>query len=143
MSLLEKSNENLNAAEHFIKQKKNYNVVASRVYYAVFQRMKYYLISNKFNYDDFVKKNYPGEPQKKYSHGTIIKALTTFLFENRDKFEKPSRAFWEDLTTISLTDSLYKSRRNADYEDKMIQKEQANENYSNSQKIINILDFYL
>lgn len=89
MSLDDKSRENLSLANLYIKESKYRNAITSRVYYAIFQKMKFYLKKNNFDYKEFLnefnsrrRKMSAGSSFKgnrPYSHGTIKFAIFDFV----------------------------------------------------------------
>ncbi len=110
MSLEIKSDENLAIIEYSGRKKRYYSATAGRAYYAVFQRMKHYLVSEKFDYDKFLSDN--GLDEKPYSHGTIKLAFSKYLVGKGTNLQV--------LNTVNKSDYLYRTRRKADYKDDLI-----------------------
>ena len=128
MSLELKSKENIELVEHCINEKRFYSAVAGRIYYAIFQKMKYLLIKCRFDYDKFLQRiNKPEE--RKYSHGTIKFAIGELL-----KSKGINTSF------LNYLDNIYKLRRKADYEDAMIDKNKIMLNYKLAKEILNSLN---
>jgi hypothetical protein len=108
MSLLEKSKENLDVAEHFIRKGKNVSAIVGNAYYAVFQRVKDFLITNQFNYDQFLQEKKAKPEERAFSHGTIRQAVQHYLITQQSG---DLRAIAE----LTKMDKLYFERRRAHY----------------------------
>lgn len=91
-----------------------YNAGISRAYYSVFQKIKSYLIANKFDYDNFVKQKYNGI-QKPFSHGTIQHAAVECMVRQGKNIQ--------DFSALFYIDDLYKKRKEADYTEKQFAKQ--------------------
>jgi len=91
-----------------------YNAGISRAYYSVFQKIKSYLIANKFDYADFIQQKHK-ENQKPFSHGTIQQAAIECMIGQGKKIQ--------DFRALSCIDNLYKKRKDADYEGKQFGKQ--------------------
>lgn len=111
MSLETKSKENWSIVE-YCNQYNCYNVGASRAYYAVFQKVKKYLIDENFDYPNFLKSIGRGG-EKLFSHGTIVQALLSHLTNK-------NLACMKRVSPINKIDNIYKKRKDSDYNDKMI-----------------------
>ncbi len=136
MTLDDKSIENIKLVKYVIKINANYyGAIAGRLYYAVFQKIKFILINAKFNYDTFLAsaKNNNEPPQKPFSHGTIKAALLEYIISQK-KIKN------NVLIALNNIDHLYKIRRYADYEDKEIKKADIEICIQYSEEIINLLN---
>lgn len=92
-----------------------HNVGASRAYYCAFIGIKKYLISQGYDYNQFlIDMGKCGE--REYSHGTIKMALFKCLMDAGHKIS--------NISQLNVLDNLYRKRRIADYEDKDISKVQ-------------------
>ncbi|MBU4485368.1 MAG: hypothetical protein KKD38_00430 [Candidatus Delongbacteria bacterium] len=110
MNLSEKSDENMGLVENCLRKDKFMNAVVSRVYYAVFQKMKHYLIENEFDYGEF-KHEINAENQDDFSHGTIYMATRQcYIMKHRD-FN------FDTLSVFDRVSNLYKARITADYKE--------------------------
>jgi len=72
MNLDDKSQENLSLAGLHIEESEYRNAITSRVYYAIFQKMKFYLKKNEFDYPEFL--NELNSRRSKRSAGSHFKA---------------------------------------------------------------------
>lgn len=135
-----KSEDNLKAAEHLVDVKcRCYYASASRMYYAVFQRIKYLLLKQGFNYTSFLIKwnmQNPGRVDAgPFSHGTIQQAIS----EHLEQKHKAGNAEKEKLIAI---DELYRIRRLADYEPSVVDSQRIKNNLQTTKGIIDIIDRY-
>ena len=120
MSLAEKSYKNLKLYNCCIN--KDYiDLAANRLYYSIFQAMKYVLMINEFDYGEFLLRKFPDKnrkgksTQREYSHGSIYFAIIEVI----DKKKKPHM-----VKDFSDLDKLYDFRILADYEDESVDKEE-------------------
>jgi len=113
MSFVDKVAENKRVAEMCMKTGA-YNAGASRAYYSAFLHIKSFLEGKKFNYANFIKQKRPKD--RLYSHGTIQHAVICYLKANGKKDV--------DVCKLNCIDSMYKKRRKADYEEKLINKQE-------------------
>ena len=116
-----------------------YSAGASRAYYAIFQATKYLLVKNNFDYKKF-KKNVPElNKQRDYAHGSIGIALEYFLRTNGFNCQ-------EDLIFIkemySTFNKLYDWRREGDYTETVINKEDLDDAIERAEMFINKLKKY-
>lgn len=107
-----------------------YNAGISRAYYSVFQKIKSYLIANKFDYNNFVKQEYNGM-QKPFSHGTIQRAAIECMLGQGKKIQ--------DFYALSCIDNLYRKRKDADYTAKQFAKQDLTMILDEVEKIFEIL----
>lgn len=113
MSLLQKSKENLDVAEHYVRKGKNISAVVGNAYYAVFQRVKDFLITNNFDYAQFLKENNYRPEEKPFSHGSIKSAVQYYLVTQKT-------GDMRDISEFTKMDKLYYERRRAHYETDII-----------------------
>lgn len=90
-----------------------YNTGANRTYYCAFIKIKNYLITEGFDYEQFLDTIGKGD-EREFSHGTIKKAFFDCLLANGNKIKSPHN--------INILDNLYKKRITADYKDRLINK---------------------
>lgn len=130
MSFKIKSKENLDLAEKCLGENKYINAITSRIYYAVFLRIKGYLIGINFDYKDFVSKYYPN--QDEYSHGTIKSAIQWAIqCQSRTTSIK---------SVFTQLDRLYEFRVNADYWPIIISPEKLNDCVKSAKIMISTID---
>jgi uncharacterized protein (UPF0332 family) len=108
VSLHEKSKENMDLIRSCVRREKNYNAVAGRAYYAVFQRLKHVLESEGFDYAAFLQRS--NSSDRAYSHGTIVRAFMDHVSTRR------KRTALVDMQRLMSIDALYIMRRRSDYE---------------------------
>lgn len=107
-TLHDKSKDNMELVEVCIRREKNYNAVAGRPYYAVFQRVKHLLEIERFDYNGFLQRRRAGD--RPYSHGTIVPAFMEHLKSTR------KRIAFGDMQRLMSIDELYNVRRKSDYD---------------------------
>jgi hypothetical protein len=109
MSLDIKSSENRRIAKK-CKDLSAFNAGATRAYYSAFQKAKYYLITNGFDYKSFlVSINASSDHiEKEYSHGTIQRAVITCMMNQGKSLL--------DVSKLNVWDNLYRKRIRADYD---------------------------
>jgi uncharacterized protein (UPF0332 family) len=105
MSYKKKVAENKKVAEKCMEIKA-YNAGVTRAYYSAFLHIKDYLLSNNFDYTDFLRRK--GKNEKAFSHGTIQEAAVSCLMING---KSPIEVY-----RLAILDNLYSKRRRADYE---------------------------
>jgi len=133
MTLNIKSDENIKLAQYCIKKEKYLNAAISRIYYAVFQKIKYFLIIKNFDYTAFkIKLSRPNE--KDYSHGTLQHAIIECITLNQKSINQNS------LYLLNNIDYIYKKRRDADYEEQLFEKKTAEKLFKEANVILKILD---
>jgi uncharacterized protein (UPF0332 family) len=108
VTLHDKSKENMELLQVCIRRERNYNAVAGRAYYAVFQRVKHLLEIERFDYHGFLLRSRPGD--RPYSHGTIVPAFMDHLKSTR------KRIVVGDMQKLMSIDELYNVRRKSDYD---------------------------
>lgn len=123
-----KSDQNIDLAEHCLNQSKYLDASASRIYYSIFQRMKYLLLKNEFNYKEFLTKKNFDKREKDYSHGTISIAIDDLFDGNFDSKLK------RDI------DLIYKIRKLADYKTDIINKSTFTSLFQKAKDILQYLD---
>ncbi len=131
MDLEQKAKENIAILELSLQKQKCYNAVASRAYYAVFQRIKHCLTSNEFDYILFLKK-IEKVKERSYSHGTIKRALIDYMLTTGTSLEK--------LQPLNYFDFLYNKRINADYKENKMTEKDIKLCLKNAQNIIRLID---
>jgi hypothetical protein len=113
IGLAEKSNENIQLSNYCIHSK-HYNAGVNRVYYAVFQKIKSYLLDEEFDYKLFLVQNLGKDRERVYSHGTLQQAITYYL---RDVKGKPEDELSKN--NFGKLDGLFRKRKSADYTNRM------------------------
>ena len=114
MILIEKSNENLEIAI-CAENKQYFDVVVSRLYYSIYQKILYYLDKTQMKIDENKKKD-------KGSHDAIIQLMTQHV----NLFHK------EGIESISYLKRIKLSRKKTEYKKKKIKKikyKEIKENY--------------
>lgn len=127
MSLFAKSTVNLMFTRKCYSTKKLYNIAINRAYYSVFQRIKHYLISKNFNYRSFLI-SIDKEDEIDYSHRTLSRALKECL-KNKDV----------DISSLVYIPALHRRRKQADYEDTMLEEADLENSYTEAMEIINLI----
>lgn len=110
LNLIDKSEENLRLAQKHISDDAYLNSIVSRIYYSVFQRLKYYLIANNFDYTNFLRSRGYDTKEREYSHGTIPVAFRMCYFKQA-KGNIPI----SELQKMDRFFNLYQARIDADY----------------------------
>ena len=111
MSLDFKAEENRNVAKK-CRAMGAYSAGATRAYYSAFQKAKYYLEINGFDYATFLTRIKAAPFEKDFSHGTIKRALVECMM-SRGKDPK-------EVYKLVIWDNLYKKRIKADYDGRLI-----------------------
>ena len=110
MNLYERSVFNAEFSEFAITRNNKYLYSSiSRMYYSVFQRIKYVLIKHNYDYKAYLNKSKSND--RLFSHGTIEKAFTHFCFSVLEKLDNTS------MGTIGQVNRLYNFRIQSDYKD--------------------------
>lgn len=132
MQLSKKSDENLKVVGHCISRNSYLNAVVGRLYYSVFQKIKYILIRDGFDYDQF-RIMISKQDEKNFSHGTIKRAFIEYCQQKRYPRQ--------DYVEIQNIDQLYNARRKADYDEVyMVNKFEVEKLYEVTDKIIDAID---
>jgi len=140
MSLEDKSNENLRLVDNYVKSRKYPNIVASRAYYAVYQRIKHYLQNHETDYIKFL--NESGtlfDPDNKYKHSLINLVLLNYTFQ-RNKGKKIDQ---RELNQLLRFHALRHMREKADYEKNDITEPEAKASCTYAKSLTPIIDKYL
>lgn len=107
-----------------------FNVGASRAYYCAFINIKKYLIERGYDYRQFLE--HIGKTEdREYSHGTIKRALFECLLDNKNHIQ--------NISQLNVIDNLYRKRKIADYDDKVI----SNTQFYDSIKELDIIETIL
>ena len=130
MDLRSKSKENLQVVEYAIKRQKYFNALAGRAYYAVYQSLKHYLVSKKFDYGGFLRR-IGKEDQREFSHGTIMRACVEQLCTTGVK--------QDELRCLNFIGDMYYIRWRADYTDSSITPAEFSWCVESAKKIVKIM----
>ena len=134
MDLNNKSKENIALCEMCVNLDKFYNVTGSRIYYALFQKLKYILLINNFDYTRFLQRYFPGRNERRYSHGTIRLAFVEFLQNTINAGVEIMMLFAQHYRDI------YRFRIKSDYDDYECNKNEYEEYLKNVKEIINKIE---
>jgi len=130
-----KSEENIKVVKHYLNKNDCYNAVAGRLYYSVFQKVKYYFESNGISYNSYRNEN----DHRDYSHGSIQNAIKKEIL----KIQKKEILSSTETTIINYYDSIYKLRREADYTNKMIKRTELEDIYELTKELLEYLTIKL
>ena len=94
---------------HCLRRSRNFEAVAGRAYYAVFQKAKHILEAESFDYPAFLQRHGLAGRERVYSHGTIVPAFIEHIRQTRKV------VVLQKLKELGPLDELYQIRRKADY----------------------------
>jgi hypothetical protein len=112
MTLEQKSEENIALVSFCFNNQKFCTAAGGRAYYAVFQRLKYVLQTEGFDYNGFLASIHKDNRERPFSHGTITMAFSRHVATTRGSMTETQIA-----AALIPLQQLYKIRRKADYDD--------------------------
>jgi uncharacterized protein (UPF0332 family) len=130
MSLFIKSKENFRFVDMCFRSKKLCNIAINRAYYAVFQKIKHYLISKNFDYKSFLN-NINLSEEREYSHRTLPRALKQCIKDNNP---------YVDFSPLVYIGTLHTRRKEVDYEDIMFDQDDLDDSHTEALTIINLME---